>query len=248
MKIKNRTLFAIIGAIVAIVILLVLIPLVTNASVKTVDVLRLRADVPRGTQLTQAHLETVSVPVQALPSGCLKNSADVIGKYAAAQLYAGDYLSSAKLNGVSNSADDVLETLDGRLAISVPAASFAGILSGKLENGDIVRFYITVDGKTFVPGALQWVKVITTTTGTGIDRDQIVENEDGSYDMPSTVTVLVSNAQAELLAHYASGASMHLALVSRGDEQRAQQLLAEQEAYLENQPQEPLPSDETEAD
>lgn len=234
MKLKKRTIFATISAVIAVLIMLVLIPLVTKITTKDVEVIRLKTDVPRGSVITVEQLEVITVPIQAVPTGSITSISDAVGKYAASQLYAGDYLFGSKLSGSSVAADDVLAALDGQVAISVPISSFAGALSGKLENGDIVRFYLTKDGETFVPGELQWVRVITTTTSTGIDQDEISKNEDGSHDMPASVTVLVNDTQAKFLAQYSAGASFHLSLVCRGDAKSAQNYLDMQEAYFQS--------------
>lgn len=230
---KNRTTFAIIASIVALVVIFALIPLAEDITSTDIQVVRLKANIARGTQITAEHLEVVSVPSYALPTGALQSTTDVLGKYAASQLYAGDYLYNTKISSVSISADDVLESLDGKVAISVPLNSFAGYLSGKLENGDIVRFYLTGQEGTFVPEYLQWVKVITTTTGTGIDKDQIIVNEDGSYTMPSSVTVLVSEEQAKYIANYSVGYNIHIGLIYRGDTETAQTYLKMQDDYIE---------------
>lgn len=234
MKIKKRTLFAIISSVVAVLLMLVLIPIITKVTTQDVEVIRLKSDVPRGNMITASQLEVITVPVQAVPTGCITSISEAVGKYAASQLYAGDYLFASKLTGNSIAADDVLAALNNQVAISVPISSFAGALSGKLENGDIVRFYMTKDGETFVPGALQWVRVITTTTSTGIDQDEISKNEDGSYTMPASVTVLVSDTQAKLLAQYSTNSSIHLALIYRGDSKSAQHYLDMQDEYIQN--------------
>lgn len=235
MKFKKRTVFAIVSAVLAVVITLVLVPLLTKVTKQDVEVVRLKSDVARGSMITAEHLEVVAVPAQAVPAGSITSISEAVGKYAASQLYAGDYLFGAKLSGSSIAADDVLAALNGKVAISVPISSFAGALSGKLENGDIVRFYMTTkDGHTFVPGELQWVRVITTTTSTGIDQNEISKNEDGSYTMPASVTVLVNDTQAKFLAQYSASAIFHLALVYRGGAESAQDYLDMQEAYFQS--------------
>ena len=52
--------------------------------------------------------------------------------------------------------------------------------------------------------------------------------------MPATVTVLVSVKQAAKLASYEKNASMHIALVYRGDEKTANKYIAVQDKYLKN--------------
>ena len=232
---KNRTILGVIFAIVALVIMFVVAPLFNTLASNDIKCVRLKQDVLRGTQITAAHLEEVSVPAYAIPTGAYKSMAEIVGKYATSQLYAGDYLTAGKLSSVSISAADVLENLgEGKVAISVPISSFAGSLSGKLQNGDVVTFWIRgAEGKDpTIPIELQYVKIVTTTTGNGIDKDQIIVNDDGSFAMPSTVTVVVSEQQAARLVK-CSGESMYLTLVYRGNEEQTQKYLDMQDEILE---------------
>lgn len=235
---KNRTILGVIFCVLALVIMFVVAPYFTQLANNDITCVRLKADVLRGTQITTAHLEEVSVPSYAIPAGAYKTASEVVGKYAASTLYAGDYLTTGKLSTTSISAADALENIDeGKVAMSIPISSFSGSLSGKLQNGDIVQIWIRTDPETekgvFVPAELQWVEIVTTTTGDGIDKDQIVVNEDGSFSMPSTVTVIVSEMQAKCLVEN-KDYEMFLTLVYRpGSEARAQELLDMQDAVLE---------------
>lgn len=232
---KNRTILGVICTVLALVIMFVVAPYFNAMTSNDVQCIRLKSDVLRGTQITAAHLEIVSVPSYAIPTGAYKSASEIVGKYATSQLYAGDYLTAGKLSTVSIAAADVLANIgEGQVAISVPITSFAGSLSGKLENGDVVRFWVRSedeDGEAIVPEELQWVKIVTTTTGSGIDKDQIIVNEDGSFSMPSTVTVVVSEAQAKKLVEYSSE-SMYLTLVYRGNEEQTQKYLDMQNEVL----------------
>lgn len=232
---KNRTILGLIFSVLALVIMFVVAPYFNNLANNDVDCVRLKTDVLRGTQITAAHLEVVSIPGYAIPTGAYKSASEIVGKYATSQLYAGDYLTAGKLSAVSISAADVLENLgEGKVAISVPIGSFAGSLSGKLQNGDVVRFWLRGEdgGEAVVPEELQWVKIVTTTTGSGIDKDQIVVNADGSFSMPSTVTVVVTEQQAKRLVE-CSSESMYLTLIYRGNDEMTQKYLDMQAEVLE---------------
>lgn len=234
---KNRTIIGLVCIVLAIAVTFLVAPLVNRMTSDSTDVIRLSKNITRGTQITTEHLEVVSVKKDSIPIGVINDVNKILGKYAASNLYSGDYLTAAKLAGEAISADDAFASLDGKVAISVPISSFAGSLSGKLENGDIVRFYIRRGGTNetaYVPGALQWVKIVTTTTGSGVDQDKITENEDGSHDMPSTITILANEAQAKLLAQISGTSTIHLALVYRGDLKTAQTYLDMQDAYFED--------------
>mgnify|MGYP002515456711 FL=1 len=157
-------------------------------------------------------------------------------------------MTQSKITADGNTAEDVFATLDGsKVAISVTVDSIAAAVSGKLQNGDIITFFITEqDADTAIqPGALTYMQVVTTTTADGIDQDSIVENEDGSYSLPSTVTVLANAEQAKLLATYEENATIHVAFVYRGDKKVADRFLAVQDAYFTTDEVEPeIPNEE----
>ena len=158
----------------------------------------------------------------------------VVGKYAATDLYAGDYLLPTKLSENNKSADDVLLSLNGeKMAISVNIEDFATGLSDKLENGDIVSLIVYDDEeeKSFIPEKLKYVRVITTTTSDGIDKDENTEGENAA-----TVTLLVRPEQAELLAQYNNNTTIHFALVYRGDDAKADEYIRMQDEYLAAHP------------
>lgn len=191
----------------------------------------------QGTQISEEMLEKAEVKTSSIPAGVITDAAEIIGKYASSTLYAGDYLTAAKLTGEANTASDVFASLDGtKVAVSATIDTFAAGLSGKLENGDIISM-IVVDketGKAYIPAALRYMKVITTTTSGGIDQDSIVKNEDGSYEVPSTVTLLANTGQAKLLAKYDAETTLTVALVYRGNTENANKFLKAQDEYFEN--------------
>lgn len=83
------------------------------------------------------------------------------------------------------------------------------------------------NGTSWKACAVTGIRVITSTTSKGIDKADIKDNA-----QPLTVTLLVNQAQAELLAQYEKTASMHFALEYRGDAAVAQKYLEAQDAYF----------------
>ena len=231
---KNRTGIGIICMILAIATTFLVAPIVTRLSTDTVSVPRLSANVTRGAKITESCIEVVSVKKDTLPGGVITDAKNIVGLYASTNLFAGDYLSTAKLSFNSNTADDAFSSLNGnKYAMSFTIDSFAAGLSGKLQNGDIISL-VVVDkntGKSMMPGEFKYVKVITTTTGGGVDQDKIVTNEDGSYTPPSTVTLLVNATQAKLLAEYEE-TTINCVLVYRGSEENAQKFLDKQDEFF----------------
>ena len=124
--------------------------------------------------------------------------------------------------------EDILRSLDGtKQAVSITISSFAAGLSGKLQNGDIVSVLATSGDQTTIPPELRYVRVITATSSNGLDAGQT--DEDGQAELPSTVTLLVNETQAKILAAQEDSGKMHLALVYRGDASKAQTFLDAQE-------------------
>ena len=58
-------------------------------------------------------------------------------------------------------------------------------------------------------------------------------NEDGSYELPTTLTLLVDTYQAKLLAEYENNGKIHAILVSRGNEEHASKFLENQNKILD---------------
>ena len=232
---KNRTAIGIVCIILAVVITFVVSPMVNKVSDKKTETVRFTTNVTHGTKIKETDVEVVKISNSALPDKVVKNKTAVIGKYATADLFKGDFATENKVTDNANTASDVMASLKGnKVAMSITINSFAGGLSGKLQNGDVVSICVTgKDNNTEIPAELKYVKVITTTTSGGIDENDVVENEDGSFDLPTTITVLVSVEQARILANYEKNAAMHIVLVYRGDDVSAEKFLKAQDAYLE---------------
>ena len=232
---KNRTMIGIICMLLAVAVTFGVAPMVNRMMGDTTTVIRLSADIRQGAQIMAEQIETVEVKTDTLPIGVITQKIEVIGKYAVSSLYAGDYFTASKLTDQANTAEDVFASLDGsKVAVSITIDTFAAGLSGKLQNGDVISIIVTNkdSGSVAIPAELKYIKVITTTTAGGIDKDSVIKNEDGSYDLPSTVTVLASTEQAKLLAKYEESSAMQTALVYRGDSSTAQQFLDKQDEYL----------------
>ena len=234
---KNRTVIGIICIVVAVAITFLVAPLVTKLTTDTVPVPRLAEKVGQGKQISEENIEEVKYKKDSLPAAVITDKSAIVGKYATSDLYAGDYFTPEKIAGEANSASDVFASLDGtKVAVSVTIDTFAAGLSGKLQNGDIVSLIVINkdSGKASIPGELKYVKVITTTTAGGVEQDSVVKNEDGSYEIPSTVTLLVNTDQAKLLAKYEQNDTIQAALVYRGNAETAKQFLDKQEEYFKN--------------
>lgn len=233
---KNRTVIGIICIILALVVTFLVAPLVNKLSDSHTEIVRIKNDIIQGHMISESDVEIVTVGTEGLPSTVITNKGTAIGKFASCDIKANTDLLQSMLADKSDSADDVFRTLDGKKqAISITISSFAGGLSGKLENGDIVSLlvYENATNEAMLPGGLTYVKVITTTTAEGFDKDEVTPNEDGTYELPTTLTLLVNPRQAKMLVEYENKGVIHADLVYRGDSEKAQKFLDAQDLYFE---------------
>ena len=249
---KNRTIIGIVCIVLALIVTFAVAPMVNKISDSRTDIVRMKKDVDQGHLISDDDIEIVTVGSHGLAIDTITKKEDVVGKFAACDLKVGDSLFPSKLSLTSDSADDVFHTLNGeKQAISITISTFAGGLSGKLENGDIISL-IVFDNDTneaFIPAGLTYVKVITTTTQSGFDKDEVTPNEDGTYELPTTVTLLVNPAQAQMLVEYENTGVIHADLVYRGDSKTAQKFLDAQDLYFEMlKAEDEEPNDKEEAD
>lgn len=199
------------------------------------EVIRLKVDVPMGTKITTDHLEMGTVNPDTLPAGIINDVNKIVGQRATRDLCAGDYLTASDLTDNTTAGDDFTEDFGGKVAITVDVNSYAGFLSGELQNGDIVKMYVNPndgDGATYVPEEMQYLRIVTTTTSTGVDQDRVTENVDGSHEMPSSITFLLDEYQALNMVEYINSATIHFALVYRGDALTSQSYLDKQDAII----------------
>jgi pilus assembly protein CpaB len=240
---KNRTVIGLICIALSLLICFGLTPLLNSASRSQTEIVRITNTVNKGDVITANELETVKVGKYNLPGNVVKSKADAVGKYATADLQKGDYILSTKLSGKPLS-DDYLSELDGtKQAMSITIKSFAAGLSGKLEPGDIISLISTESGNTGVtvqPSELQYVKVLAVTTATGTDEQYASssaksgDNGNSQDNLPSTITLLVNSAQANILDGLEQNGNLHVTLVYRGSEANAEKFLTVQDQYFKS--------------
>jgi len=238
MKMNNRFIYGIISIILAVVIAFIAVPAVTSKTNSTCDIVRVKAYIARGRQITAADIETVTVGEYNLPATVAKKTEDVIGTYAAVDFYPGDYVLAGKLSSIPVSSDITLNEIpDGKMAISITAKTLAAALSDKLQAGDIVRLYHYNEDDEEQPVGdieeLKFIKVLSITDADGLDVDYTTPlEEDEEKQQTATLTVLASPEQAMLLTRYENEGILHVALISRGNEELAKELLERQDQML----------------
>ncbi len=232
---RNRTVIGVLCILLALIICFGVTPLFSRSASEKTEIVRVTKDIKEGDEITAEMVQTVEVGAYNLPQNLMTDKKEIVGKYATADLVAGDYILSSKLSAVPAAENAYLYNLDGtKQAISVTIKSFATGLSGKLESGDIVTVIVADyqgKGETAIPPELQYVEVISVTASSGYDANtgEVVDEK----ELPSTVTLLVTTEQAKVLAELEQDSELHLALVYRGTPENAAKFIAAQDALIE---------------
>lgn len=193
--------------------------------------------------LTEDMFSTAEVPENTLLPIHVKDINSVIGKYAKSDIAPGELVTSIKLSDTLPYENDYLYNLpQGKKAISVELTGMASSISGKLQNGDIVSTYFYFDYEESEQDRatefsaelcpeLTYVKVLSVTNNDGYDIYDY-NKEELEETIPSTVTLLVNDVQAEILVGLQTNANIHFALVARGDENICNAYLDKQDEII----------------
>lgn len=236
---KNRTVVGVICIVLSLFICFGITPLFNQEISQKIEIIRVAKEIKVGDKITNDMIQTVEVGGYHLPESVIKSKDTVVGSYALADLSIGDYILNSKVSKTPAAENAYLYNLDGsKQAISITLKSFANGLSGKLQCGDIVSV-IAPDykkqGATVIPSELRYVEVISVTTSSGYDANtgDDKENSEDEKELPSTVTLLVTPEQGNILASLEADGESHLSLVYRGVTKNTKKFLTMQATILE---------------
>ena len=234
MKLNNRFIFGILSLVLAAVIAFVALPTIARQTNGKTEIFRITQPVLKGELVTKENAEVVEVGGYNLPVNVAHSLDDVEGLYVTADLAAGDYILTSKVSSVPISSDVALNDIpSGKVAISLTVKTLASGLSDKLQPNDIVRIYHFLETAEEVP-ELRFVKVLSVTDSDGINVDNTKEPaEDEEPQQSATITVLASPEQARIITELENDGVAHVALISRNNDQLAEELLAEQDKTLQ---------------
>ena len=235
---KNRMVVGVLCIVLSLLICFGLTPLFNKGISQKTEIVRVTKEIKVGEVITQDKVKTVEVGGYNLPENVIRTKANAVGTYALADLSIGDYILNTKVSKTPSAENAYLYHLDGsKQAISITIKSFANGLSGKLQSGDIVSV-IAPDykkqGATVIPPELKYVEVISVTASNGYDANTgEQETSKDEKELPSTVTLLVTPEQGNMLASLESDGKTHLSLVYRGEESNVKKFLEMQSKILD---------------
>lgn len=233
---KNRTTIGILCIVLSLAICFGITPLFNQSISQKTEIVRVTKEIKTGAEITKDMVQTVEVGAYNLPSNIIKSTDTVIGSYATADFAVGDYILNSKVSKTPEYENAYLYNLDGtKQAMSLTIKTFAGGLSGKLQSGDIVSVIAPNYkdyGQTVIPPELKYVEVISVTASSGYDSNTGEQTDE--KELPTTVTLLITPEQGNILAELEADGKSHLSLVYRGDNEIAKEFISAQEEVIKN--------------
>lgn len=215
---KSRTTIGILSMAAALLIVFVGMPLAEKMSFRTVNVAVLTTDVSVGQLISENNFKICEMAAKNLPKNYISNSSGIVGRYAAMPMISGEIVVNDKISANVPGENPYLRELpEGQVAISVNINSFAGSLSGKLRQGDIIQIFSVSNESTeaIADNDLNALIVLAVTNSEAEDLSDGIATDDKKI---ATVTVLANEEQAKKLAALGTNSTLYAALVRRGGE------------------------------
>ena len=95
---KNRTMVGILCIVLSLVVCFGITPLFNKSISQKTEIVRVAKEIKAGDEITQDMLQTVEVGAYNLPENIIKTKDTVVGTYAAADLFVGDYILNTKVS------------------------------------------------------------------------------------------------------------------------------------------------------
>lgn len=245
---KKKIITGAICILAAIMVVTLLLPKAMSAMSSKYNIVTLKTDVRQGEVIVADDIAVISITDKEVAKQFVADATAVVGKYAAVNIYKGDYISTAKL-WEENQLDVYNSLQDGYMTMSVTFDTFSTSMSGGIQKGDIVSVFgilnaikpeEIIDAESYNPisilrNELRYVKVVDVSNEqSGRALDNAAETVAGEDALAlSTVTLLVNEQQAKLLVDFENAGYLHLALSYRGDNDTAEAYQKQQQAYID---------------
>lgn len=230
---KKRTIFGILCIVLAAVIAFTAIPILLKKANQRKMIVCVAAGIAKGEIITEEKLNMVEVGSYGLPDDVATMFSQVSGKYAQVDLVQGDYFLPAKVGTTAAADSSAFSVLgDGTVAVTMAVPSLSASIANTLRTGDIVSICQFKDGRTIHSETLHYVKILALTNSDGINLENVTAEQS---PIAATVTFAVTEAQAQEIISIDHQAGVHMLLVCRADDPRANELLEIQKNVLGGQ-------------
>lgn len=230
----SRIILAVLAILLSAFTIFFIVPAVQGTANEEVSFWVAQENIGQGQLITEDNVTTALTANKYLPAGVITDKEQLIGKYAAIAISAGDTMFANKVSDTSSNPAEWTAELDSEhVAVSFTIRNFAAGLSAKIQANDIISIIaMEKDAETpSIPAELTYVRVLAVTANTAEEYVASKDSQDVKA-LPVSITVLATPEQAIKVAELDMNGNIYVALVSRDDATRAEALLAAQDEIL----------------
>lgn len=234
---KNRLFIGCLCIIAAFAVGFIAVPKLMDMLNNKVTVVVARGGIIKGEQLSEDDFSMIQLSKGDIPykEGDYYTSLDFLKEntyYAAIDMLGSDIITSSKIGTEKPYEDVQLRELGANeYAVSISVSGLAESIGAKVQCGDIVTLMLYDGSKSFIDNGLMYMEVINIVNSEASD---INSGDNSAKGIPSAVTFRANLKQAMLLTQYQNSCTVHLALVCRGDDEKAATLLNQQVKYFQD--------------
>ena len=236
---KSRALMGTLALVIALILCFIITPAFTVALKERVYVYEATKDIKAGELITDQMIREVEIGGYNISNNIIRNKNELKSKYAITQILKGQYFYKSAISENLPYENEYLYTnLTGaNRAISFTVKNLSYGLSNKIIKDDIISL-IVIDLQTkieeeqaIIPEELRYIEVLSTTNNDGKDISELDNKNDDNY-IYQTITALVSDEQALLIAKAEATKQIYVELVYRGNKRITSYLLNKQREIL----------------
>lgn len=183
---KNRFLIGLLCIGLGLAVSILAIPKLTkDRAPNIVTAVRLKLDVSVGEEISTDMLETIAVDKNIIPDSTITSLDSITGQFASADLFAGDYLTPAKVRTQHDDLDYLQTATDkGLRLVSITVPNLAAGVSGKVSPGDVISI-------------MAHMKTHSADTSQTLNPDPLVDNSNGQDNNPAFSSEGASNSSSQ---------------------------------------------------
>ena len=212
---QNKIVVGVICIVIAAVMAFIFLPSISKSKSNTIKIYSVKNIIHEGSKIEESMITEKEVGSYGLPESVVKDKDKIVGKYASCDITPDDLILSSKLSdyAANQKLDKVMN--QGKMLVTVSLDSVAAAVGNHLKTGDIISIVGYSNDSVVVYEELKELEVYSI-ENENAEKLEDVENNEEAEHLASTVTLVVTQVQAEKLIHAEYSGKVHAVFVKRG--------------------------------
>ena len=212
---QNKIVVGVICIVIAAVMAFIFLPSISKSKSNTIKIYSVKNIIHEGSKIEESMITEKEVGSYGLPESVVNDKDKIVGKYASCDITPDDLILSSKLSdyAANQKLDKVMS--QGKMLVTVSLDSVAAAVGNHLKTGDIISIVGYSNDSVVVYEELKELEVYSIENENAEKLEDIENNEEAEH-LASTVTLVVTQVQAEKLIHAEYSGKVHAVFVKRG--------------------------------